>query len=210
MSEKIAHWATAVSAVISAIVLVISIFKYWGDTDKEKVSDWQKVVVYEIILKNKDNNFNAIKIGYVTESQQITTFDIPREQIQNDSLMKVLLELQESRLINLTDKGLYVPVLAYIQKNPSEYMAQMISMLQSEKQNSELYPVVKTKILDVIKNDCGKYDQGTLYRAVSEKIEVDAPMFYNILHRMRGNEVHLLDDNTWCATYDSERVETDT
>ncbi|EGQ8062133.1 hypothetical protein Q9881_004600 [Vibrio parahaemolyticus] len=205
MSERFSHWATGLSAIISALVFVFSLYKYWSDSNQEKVSDWQKVAVYEYVLKSKGADFSQIKIGYITEAQQISSFEIPRTQIQDDSLRKVLIELQASKLIFLKNDGKYLPTLVFSKPDQHVYMQEMIKILKSQREEIELMPKLKVKILDLVSNECGKYTQDALYREVSSKINVSMPVFFNVLHGMRGVELHLMDDQTWCPTYDSAK-----
>lgn len=99
MSEKVSHWAAAISAVVACVAFVVSIIKYWDDVNKEKVEDWQKVAVYEYILDKGNSHFRDIKVGYITEAQQIDAFSIPTHEIQDESLRKILMDLQANNLI---------------------------------------------------------------------------------------------------------------
>jgi len=203
MSERISHWAGAVSALIAALALTISLWNYWEDIKQSKIEKWQEVAVYEFILNNKLSTFQNIKVGYVTEAQQITTFTLPKDEIQDDSLRRIILKLQSSNLIRLRDTGYYEVVLSVYQPSPQE----MIDIFKKQQHIKDLYPLVKTKVIDLLNKDCGKLNQDEIYRHISDSIDIEAPLFFDMLHNMRGHEVHILNDETWCTTYDSEKID---
>lgn len=202
MSEKISHWAGALSALIAAIALAISLAKYWSDTEASKIGKWQEVAVYEYILENPLKTFREIKIGYIVEAQQITSFSLPKEEIQDDSLRKILLKLQADGLIRLRDTLQYEVVLAVYQPNPQE----ILDIVKKQQELNDLYPMIKVKVIDLLKRDCGQLNQEEIYRKVSESINIEQHIFLDMLHSMRGKEVSLEDDLTWCITIDSEKV----
>lgn len=203
MSERISHWAGAISALIAALALTISLWNYWEDVKQSKIEKWQEVAVYEFILNNKLSTFQDIKVGYVTEAQQITTFTLPKDEIQDDSLRRIILKLQSTNLIRLRDTGYYEVVLSVYQPSPQE----MIDIFKKQQHIKDLYPLVKTKVIDLLNKDCGKLNQDEIYRYISDSIDIEAPLFLDMLHNMRGHEVHILNDKTWCTTYDSEKTE---
>ncbi|WP_419768503.1 hypothetical protein [Arcobacter sp.] len=191
------------SALIAAFALAISLWNYWEDAEQSKIEKWQEVAVYEFILNNKLSTFQDIKVGYITEAQQITTFSLPKNEIQDDALRKIILKLQSNNLIRLRDTGYYEAVLATYQPNPTE----MMDIIKRQQHLRDLFPIVKTKVIDLLNKDCGKLNQDEIYRYISDSVDIEAPIFIDMLHSMRGIEVHMLKDETWCTTYDSEKIE---
>ena len=68
MREKLAQWATTISAIISMFALIWAVYTYLGNEKDKKITEWQKVIVYKIILQKENANFEEISLNYVNEA----------------------------------------------------------------------------------------------------------------------------------------------
>jgi hypothetical protein len=107
--ERFKNVATGVSAVVGLIALLVSLFSLWRQASTEQIRNWQEVVVFSIIMESGVNGlkFEEIRSRYREEALAIKDLDLPREEIQESSLNRVLLNLMSKRIIAYTRSGKY-------------------------------------------------------------------------------------------------------
>jgi hypothetical protein len=112
---------TAFSAVAALGWLGLELHKLRKEEEAQRVQEWQKVTDYKIIqkyfLKNRATiSFEEIKTAYVTEASRSDKIDLPKEELQDLTLRKILLDLMTSSLVYETTGGKYVVNQADINK----------------------------------------------------------------------------------------------
>lgn len=197
-NEKFTRWTTAISITIAAFAISISLLEMWSKQRKNELSQWQRVVVYQIIEKEQGLKFDDIKSKYIVAAQQFESFDIPKKEIQDGALRSILMGLHKDDLVHIASDRRYRPVLAKWQ--PKEDI--MWKMFEHEMKMKELYPKIRVEVVELLNLECGKYNKDQLYRKISGKYDIEFPIFFDMLNSMRGREVNKLSDETWCSTYD--------
>ncbi|TMX70269.1 hypothetical protein [Vibrio rotiferianus] len=201
--ESCAHVAASVSALISVAAIAFAWFQYNSAEEAKQTENWQKVVVYNYILKHPESNFDDIKANYVANAGQLQTFKLDGNDIQDDALRKVILDLQASNLIQLIPDKRYQPVVV----KDSAISTLMFEWLKDEYKNRSSYvnySLIHRTVMDVLKGNCGKYTQDQLWRKVKVATDVGDDTFHEILQQMRPYVVLLLDDFTYCLNFDAK------
>ncbi len=204
MSEKITSWGTALSAIIAVIAFIFSLYSDNKKDNLGEIEKWKTVEVYTTLLTKGESTFQELKTSYVVSAQQLDLFELPKEDMQDISLRKILLELQEKNLVIFTENSKYKVSRTSWQPGNSDIM----DLIKKEQEKKDFYPKIRVSILNVLDdNKCGTLSKNDLYQKVTKELEkeIDFSLFFDILSTMRGQEVHKLDDGTWCNTYDSEK-----
>ena len=203
---KVSHVATAFSAVMSFLAVAVAAFQYYQFEQDKKTEDWQKVVVYKYVLEEENPvNFNQIKSNYVANAQQLRSFDLEEESIQDDALRKVLLDLQSSGVIQMVKDEKFEPVV----EKTSVAMTLMRDMLIQQKLTPDYKDYVELQqiIFDELsfEGNCYKYTPDTLWAKISnsKKLKFNQASFLETLHSMRPHLVLFRADGKLCLNYDS-------
>ena len=105
--QALAYIGTATSAVVAATTFAITMIARSRETEKKRVESWQRIVIYQIIRTQDGCNFTYIKTAYLQEAQTLESFSLPKSEIQNDALRKILLSMVVDNLILEDVEGRY-------------------------------------------------------------------------------------------------------
>ena len=69
-------------------------------TEREaELRDWQRVVIYTLIEEAAPIAFKDLKSRYLRRAQELLSRKVPRKVIQDDSLKRILLDLQKDGVV---------------------------------------------------------------------------------------------------------------
>src|SRR5262245_28782777 len=152
-------WIAAISAFIAASAFVFSVLTRRKTERDAELRNWQRVVIYSLIEQASPLSFDDLKSRYLQRAQQLLSDPIPKKEIQDDALRRILLDLQKDGLILRKDDLRYQVQL----KIPVE--ASALEELQRMRREKTL----KAKLLALIERDSGVYTAETLVRRLHEQ-----------------------------------------
>jgi hypothetical protein len=91
--------ASSISISIAAMAFVFFVWERYKKYRNSTVRDWQRVIIYSIIEQHKEISFEELKSEYLEHAQQFQSFKIPRKEIQDDPLRRILLDLQRDHVV---------------------------------------------------------------------------------------------------------------
>jgi hypothetical protein len=170
-------WIAAVSALVAASAFVFSVLtKRKADRNRE-LRNWQRVVIYSLIEDASHISFADLKSTYLQKAQQLLTLRVPRDEIQDDALRRILLDLQKDGVV-IRQKDLTYQVQV---KVPVEAWA-----LDEFKQMSR-QRILKPKILALVERESGLHTPEALVRRLHEQgAEVTFEEVDDLLYELRG------------------------
>lgn len=107
--DKAAKLATAASALVAVATMVASSIVWYRNIQEERIRDWQTTVVYSILSKapRAGLKFEEVRSEYIKEAQAWASFDIPKKEIQESALRRVLLGLHSHHVVEVDVDGHY-------------------------------------------------------------------------------------------------------
>ncbi len=164
-----AHIATTASAIVGALILIVGVVTLISAradindrAEKERVRQWQEVVVFSIIAKHGFGGatFKTIRSEYLDEVQVFQEFNIPQKAIQDPALNRMLLELLSRQVI----------LLDFDQKYAINTLGP-----------AELAQKVQDAILLSVRTDSCVYTADDIYPRINEKVETTPQMFTSVI-----------------------------
>lgn len=201
MKFNLSSFVTALSTAIAAGTLGFALYQHNAKENSEKVSKWQQTLIYKIISERSATNFEAIKAHYITEAAQLTQFELPKEEIQDEALRYILLELQKDKLITVTSSKLYKPLV----DGPNQQFAIMLDILKTDFDRKSAYYIQRPRILRLIESIEGPTSTELYQKVKDDKIDISEDDFYNVIFSLRIERFVMKDINQrlW-ATHDEE------
>jgi hypothetical protein len=92
-------WIGAASAVIAASAFVFSVLTRRKADGEAELRNWQRVVIYSLIEQASPILFDDLKSRYLQKAQQMLFHRVPKKEIQDASLRRILLDLQKDGVI---------------------------------------------------------------------------------------------------------------
>jgi hypothetical protein len=89
----------ALSAIIAAASFAFSVLTRRKAERDAELRGWQRVVIYSLIEERAPIVFDDLKSRYLKRAQELLSRNVPKRVIQDDSLKRVLLDLQSDGLI---------------------------------------------------------------------------------------------------------------
>jgi hypothetical protein len=89
----------ALSAIIAAASFAFSVLTRRKAERDAELRGWQRVVIYSLIEERAPIVFDDLKSSYLKRAQELLSRNVPKRVIQDDSLKRVLLDLQSDGLI---------------------------------------------------------------------------------------------------------------
>jgi hypothetical protein len=154
-----ADLATALTLIVATVTFVLALSEHRKREQEKRVQNWQRVVVYKII-NDGVADFDQIKIRYVTEAQQISTFKLPKEEIQDDALQLALMTLISDHLISKSADA----DSAYLVNAASQHENQIKSLAMGQIQRQMSQNRILSKLYETLEVNSGKYTIDQLYR----------------------------------------------
>ena len=159
-----ADLATTLTLIVATVTFVLAVLEH-KQREREKlkvarqrqIQDWQQVVVYRIIEQG-DTYFETIKLQYLAQAQQLSSFDLPVEEIQDDALQLALMTLIKDRLVSKTTEGGFAINAISLEENAMRNFA-MAQLQQRRGQNALI-----SRFHETLETDSGKYTIDQLYR----------------------------------------------
>jgi hypothetical protein len=170
-------WIAAVSVVVAAAAFVFSLWTKRRDERRSSIRDWQRVVVYTIIEENGPLQATGIQALYIQKAQQLLSFKVSRNELQEDALRRILLDLQRDGVVVRLENMQY-----QIQcKIPMESWAyeELIRTFNERK--------LKVAIRRIIEGGSGKYTVEGLARMLHDQgLEVSYEDLDSLVYDLRG------------------------
>src|ERR1700742_3891450 len=158
---SIATWIPAISAASAASAFVYSVWVRLKTERDARLRDWQRVVIYTLIQDMSVTSFDDLKVKYLQRAQQLLTVSVPKKEIQDDALRRILLDLQRDNLIYRGDSSTYQ--IQY--KFPVEAWA--FDLLK----RSEKVRHLKPKVLAIVEQNNGIYTSDALARKLQQELQ---------------------------------------
>ncbi len=99
--SRTASLIAAVSALVAVVTLLIAVIDARHRSQEAQLHEWQKVVVFSIIEREgaRGASFEQVRSRYREEAQAFAKFDVPKEEIAEQALQRILLGLLADRAI---------------------------------------------------------------------------------------------------------------
>lgn len=189
--KKIAEVSGAVAALVALISLAISVSTINSSAQRADVREWQKTVVYEIIGNADPDvgvNFSEIQTFYLNEAQKLIVIDLPKDEIQDISLQRILREL-------ITDESIVKNRQGYFKQQTSTFSTNRNRVL-SNKNKSDL----EIEILSIVQTDSCRYDPDTLKHKVENTSKLSTKQFYLVITTLlASNKIIKNDEGNICS-----------
>jgi len=188
-----ADLATSLTLIVAALTFVYTILERNLRERRRELEDWQRVVIYDLI-ETGAIQFDEIRTRYVVAAQQFSGFRIPRKDIQDGALKRLLLSMVEARLVSITDDDTYV-VNRVSQSDDQFKRAAIMEMQKRQGLNMLLSNVFQT-----LDRDSGKFTIDQLYRSARAQEAGFSFEDFDILLReqiTRGAIVSFPDGTLW-------------
>ena len=91
--------AVASSAVVAAASFVYSVVTRRRSERGTELRNWQRVVIYTLIEESSPITFEELKARYLTKAKAMLSRHVPNTVIKEDSLRRILLDLQADGLV---------------------------------------------------------------------------------------------------------------
>lgn len=192
------HWlinsAPLLAVAITFAGLVITLLQMNADTNRqradaanEKIREWQTVVVCKILQDKRDTalTFEEISSAYVTEATKTEKLDIPKSEIQDIELRRILMHLQTLGLVYLTIDGNYIAQLSMTEPRFDRYSVDAIA---------------KYELLGLLSTETGKYTLDDIQKKLTEKIAIRPAEFSVVSNELIATGVIVIrDGKVWSA-----------
>jgi hypothetical protein len=89
----------ALSAVVAALSFVYSIWIRRKTDRQAELLNWQRVVIYSLIEEAEPISFDDLKSRYLRKAKELLSHKVPAKVIQDDSLKRILLDLQKDGVV---------------------------------------------------------------------------------------------------------------
>ena len=89
----------ALSAIVAAASFVFAVLSRRKAERDAELRGWQRVVIYSLIEEAAPILFEDLKVRYLKRAQELLSRSAPKKVIQDDSLKRVLLDLQKDGVI---------------------------------------------------------------------------------------------------------------
>lgn len=98
-----------VAGMVAAGTFVFSLLSDFKRTNEADIRIWQKAIMFKIVadVAPEPAEFSDIKQKYVTEATANQQLDVPREELDDNVMRRILLELIADDALRLTDRGSY-------------------------------------------------------------------------------------------------------
>jgi hypothetical protein len=91
--------AVSASAVVATASFVYSVITRRRTQRASELRDWQRVVIYSLIEEASPVRFEELKMRYLQKAKAMLSRRVPNKVIQDDSLKRILLDLQSEGLV---------------------------------------------------------------------------------------------------------------
>jgi hypothetical protein len=171
-------FAVAISGLAALVMIAIELRKLSTaeyaraeDDRSQKVQDWQRVVVYNILDAKMNRDRGALAIDeirneYVSQAATVNGLDLKKEELQDLALRRILLDLMSSGLVYETGKGKYV-----VQQSELNLKFDR-QFLQSD---------AVSKILTVVNDESGKYTVAELDPKLRDELKLSKEEFNKVV-----------------------------
>jgi hypothetical protein len=180
-----AHWIMLIPGFIGAGSLFVGVLTYMRShlqikkqRDETIIRHWQRVAVYKSIADGNARtgrpiDLSEIKRAYVAAALEFRDIDIPKDEIQDSALQRVLMSLIECRLIELMEDLKYrlVFVSSWEQKLKSLELMELTEQRLGE------------RIVLKLNREAGKYDKGELWGEINNE-EYSHESYLYVIQRM--------------------------
>ncbi|MCG8313265.1 MAG: hypothetical protein MI976_08620 [Pseudomonadales bacterium] len=183
---------STISVVIASAALAWSAYIWNDDNTKNKIRDWQTVVIFEIIDSSDGVTFDQIRGQYLDKSQQLEGYELQKEDISDGALQRILISLWGRMLVFKDFKGHY-HTMKYPKMNEKMYAG---SMDEYEKRQKEFEAKQLSKekmtaaIVRLIDDEAGKYTTDSLIRKVQQlNFSFEDYEIQNTLNELEGSSI---------------------
>ena len=183
--QDFAHIAISTSAIIALFTFIASQWEKHSKLQKEEIRKWQSVLLYSTLDKHGELDFNSIKSLYLQNAQQIMSVKIPKKEIQDDALLRVLMDLIEKRMIYYTSEGTYCLDVAH-PDNREEMNKTMFDLITQKEKLNQLLFSLRPKIFETLEKTKIDFNSDSLFRHLTGELgmEVTHEQYLAILLNM--------------------------
>ncbi|WP_226669120.1 hypothetical protein [Microbulbifer aggregans] len=184
---------TTFSTAIAAGAFALSAWIWVSDNHAKKVTDWQSVVVYEVIRDGKGVTFQDIRTMYLDKAAQLKDFDLSKDDISDSALQKILINLSSSMIVYLDFSDRY-----YISKQPKRDERSMGNFDDFQiKQDTQ--EKMRARIVRIIEDDPEKYTTDAISRKLRDvNLKFEDYELNNIMYMLEGQSIiHQNSDGRW-------------
>jgi hypothetical protein len=170
-------WIAAVAVVIAAGGFIFSLFTRHVDQAQVEVRGWQRVAIYALLEEGGPQPFDTLKAAYLQKAQQLLSRKISKKEIQDDSLRRILLDLQKDGVV--------------VRREDRAYEVQVKVALETwaydEIKHMRLTRVLKPKILRLVERESDMHTAESLLRKLHEQGDkISFEDLDDVLYELRG------------------------
>lgn len=174
--------------IIALLSLLFGGYKYYESVKASKIADWQRVVVFSAINRTNGLSYKEIKSSYLEAALQLDSFDLPKSEIQNGALQRILLNLLREKVVGLDLDNKYKVIKFRMPQSESEVDKLALQLLERKQEIAEkaykyrgLFYSVTTKVL----KDQNQYTIASLYQEVKEEgINIEYEDFFVYIQKL--------------------------
>ena len=188
-------WIQPILGLIGAGSLCVGVFTYIRSQSEIKqqraeikkqrddviIRNWQRVAIYKAIAdgnakQGRPIELTEIKKAYVAAALEFRDLDIPKDEIQDSALQRVLMSLIENQLIEMMENGRYRLVF--------------VSSWEEKLKTLELIDLAEKRLGELIVISLNKssirYDKGDLWNEINQmnRGEYSYPSYLYVIQRM--------------------------
>lgn len=177
-----------VASIVGVLALLFSGYKYYESAKKVEIDNWQRIVVFSIIESTNGASFGNIKSSYLQFAQQLDSFELPKSEIQDGALQRLLLNLLREKTIVLDLDNKYKVMRIRMPQSENEEYEMALSMIERKKvlyksanKNRGLFYAIST----LLTKSPGFYTTSSLYQEIEqENFDIDYTEFFNSIKQL--------------------------
>ena len=177
-----------VASIVGMLALLFSGYKYYESAKKNEINNWQRIVIFQIIEDTGGASFDNIKLSYLQFAQQLDSFELPKSEIQDGALRRLLLNLLREKTVVLDLDNKYKVMRIRMPQSESEEYKMALSMIERKKnlfkvsnKNRGLFYAISV----LLTKSPGFYTISSLYQEIKqENFDIDYTEFFNSIKQL--------------------------
>jgi hypothetical protein len=182
--KSISEVAASLSLIVAVITFLYSVYQTKKKKTEETIENWQRVAIYKAIAdgnaaEGHPVSFEQLKRSYYDAAFGYLDVDIPKEKIQDSSLLLGLMSLIQGNLIELLEDGKYRLVFT----SSWEQLKKELDLIELTERR------LREKIRILLNKEPGKYDRADLWVELKENETTREHYFYIMQKMIASNEI---------------------
>jgi len=179
--------------IVIAIQAIAAVWLIWDDVHKANLAreearkrDWQTALVFSVIDRHpieqtlKGLPYDQIKTGFLNEVSTVPNLSFDKNEMDDLTLHRILLDLMKSQLIGMTEDGSYTSLRAALQPRYARPIVEERA---------------KIAILHILGTESGKYNANELGQKVMDPNGLRADEYAKVLSELFANLLIAKDAN---------------